>query len=153
MRKESILGLASAAVALPAIFSGCRSKETTPTPTAVVQTKEDFSKYIPLVVSVSPSADTCIDDTNEITYRSGEHIKLLNISNPGFLDFQISVENEVALFSREGSPYVGVVREGELFGVLNDPQGRGAQAIAKLLDVGPDSIKIAQVADCNNPQA
>src|SRR3990167_5732861 len=90
MRKESILGLASAAVALPAIFSGCRGQEAT-------RPEQDFSKYIPLVVSVEPSRDICTD-SSELTYQTGDHIALLKLSDSGIIDFEISVEDQVALF-------------------------------------------------------
>lgn len=151
MRKDTILGITyGVAVTLPFIFSGCRNQEAAPNPTATVHTERDFSKYIPLVVSVRPSRDICTDDSNEITYLTGDHVKLFDLSTSDIIDFQISVENEEALFAREGSPYIGTVREGELFGVLNDPKGRGARAIAKLVKVNPDSIKIAPITDCKN---
>ncbi|EKD57872.1 MAG: hypothetical protein ACD_57C00117G0005, partial [uncultured bacterium] len=119
-------------------------------PASSVQTpiEQDFSEYIPLVVSIIPSTDTCTDNFNEITYHTGEHLKLLGLKSPDIADFQISVENDEALFSRKGSQYVGAVEEGDLFGVLNDAKGRGAQAIGKLVEVGSDYIKIAPVINC-----
>ncbi|GEM_PF-4077774 len=141
MRKEDLLRVAcGAAVTLPAIFSGCRNRET--------PIEQDFFKYIPLVVSIRPSVDTCTDDSNGKTYHTGDHLKLLELKSSDITDFQISVENKTALFSRKGSQYVGAIKEGDLFGVLNDAKGRGAQAIGKLVEVEPDYIKIVPVIDC-----
>ena len=149
MRRESLLGIAcGAAVTLPVIFSGCRNRETTPAPSVQTPIEQDFSEYIPLIVSIRPSADTCTDDSNGKTYHTGDHLKLLELKSSDITDFQISVENDTALFSRKGSQYVGVIKEGDLFGVLNDARGRGAQAIGKLVEVDPDYIKITPVIDC-----
>lgn len=118
-----------------------------PTP-IIAPTEQDFSDYVPIIVSVNPSADICTDDTNETTYRTGDHLKLLELSNSDIIDFQISVENKGALFSRKGSRYVGAVKEGDLFGVLYDAKGRGAQPLGKLVEVDQDSIKVVLVTDC-----
>ncbi len=155
MGKESLLRIAcGVAVTLPVIFSGCRNRETTLAPNVQTPIEQDFSEYIPLVVSIRPSADTCTDDSNGITYHAGDHLKFLELKSSDVVDFQISVENDAALFSRKGSQYVGAIKEGDLFGVLNDSKGRGAQAIGKLVEVDPDYIKITPVIDCKTqPQA
>lgn len=145
MRKESILGLASAAVALPAIFSGCRGQETS-------RSEQDYSKYIPLVVSVDPALDACVNDTDVFTYRAGDHLKLLALSTSEIFDFQVTIDGDTAQFASDLTPYIGTVKEGNLFGVLNDPEGKGASPVAKLLEVNSDSIKIALVDRCDNPQ-
>ncbi|MEK7186323.1 MAG: hypothetical protein AAB675_03085 [Patescibacteria group bacterium] len=145
MRKESFISMTrNTAVLLPLVLGACKGGgETQPSPTQL-----DFSEYVPIIVSMRDSEDYCLKD-KIITYHLGEPVELLDLQNGEVVSFELEIEENIAVFSTTKTKYKGGVKEGEVFGLLTDKEGRGANPIGKLIDVGTDSISVEPIdRDC-----
>lgn len=151
MKKETFVNIArNTSVLIPLVLAAACSSSQDAEP---VPTKPDFSEYIPLVVGMSDPETYCFGE-QRITYHAGEKVDLLDINTGELFQFKVETEGDTAFFSSDKTKYQGAIREGDVFGIMNDREGRGASAVAKLTKVDEDSISIDPIADCKiSPQA
>lgn len=144
--RESLRNLMLETTLISAALIGCRSGKV-----SEVEQQPDFSQYVPIVVAIDSSPFTCFDEASPLVYRVGEKMEFYSIGSrkeSELVAFEIGVLGNDALFTREGSDITAGVPEGRVFGILDDPEGRGANPFAKITEVSADYISIALQTEC-----